>query len=120
MFHGTGGWVLKPEAYRSSHTAQSQMSALTRGRLDLSVEVFAGQDIGPPDSKLKLYVRCELHFEDVEELTTAKLPEGGKAKEGQVKAHTEVGQGGRNPDFNRQILRFQDVSGVSEELTFVR
>ncbi|KAG9546306.1 PLC-like phosphodiesterase, partial [Aureobasidium melanogenum] len=52
MFHGTGGWVLKPEGYRSFHRAQSQITALDRGKLDLTIELLAGQDIGPAEKKL--------------------------------------------------------------------
>ena len=120
MFHGTGGWVLKPPGYRSFHRAQSQISALDRGRLDLSIEALAGQNIGPIGEKLHLYIRCELHIEDMEELTGDELPEGGKAKEGQIKTATRVGTSGRSPDFGRQVLHFNGVPEVSEELTFVR
>lgn len=120
MFHGTGGWALKPEGYRSFHKAQSQITALDRGQLDLSIELLAGQDIGPIGSKLRLYVRCELHIEDMEEITGGQLPEEGTTKEGQIKAATTVASGGRSPDFARQILQFNGVPGVSEELTFVR
>ncbi|THX62624.1 phosphoinositide phospholipase C [Aureobasidium pullulans] len=120
MFHATGGWVLKPEGYRSFHKAQSQITALDRGTLDLSIELLAGQDIGPADKKLNLYVRSELHIEDMEEITGGSLPEGGSTKEGQIKAASEVGSAGRSPSFGRQVLQFRAVPGVSEELTFVR
>ncbi|KAK6000084.1 hypothetical protein QM012_004072 [Aureobasidium pullulans] len=119
MFHATGGWVLKPEGYRGFHRAQSQISALDRGKLDLTIELLAGQDIGPVDKKLHLYVRSELHIEDMEEINGGSLPEGGSTKEGQIKAVTELGTAGRSPDFRRQLLQFR-VAGVAEELTFVR
>ncbi|KAI4723221.1 phosphoinositide phospholipase C [Aureobasidium sp. EXF-10727] len=119
MFHATGGWVLKPEGYRSFHRAQSQITALDRGKLDLTIELLAGQDIGPADKKLRLYVRSELHVEDMEEINGGSLPEGGSTKEGQIKAATELGTAGRSPDFGRQLLQFK-VDGVAEELTFVR
>lgn len=119
MFHATGGWVLKPEGYRSFHRAQSQITALDRGRLDLTIELLAGQDIGPADKKLHLYVRSELHIEDMEEINGGSLPEGGSTKEGQIKAVAELGTAGRSPDFGRQMLQFK-VDGVAEELTFVR
>jgi hypothetical protein len=120
MFHATGGWVLKPEGYRSFHKAQSQISALDRGRLDLSIEVLAGQDIGPVNKRFHLYVRSELHIEDMEEIMGGEPAEGGQTKEGQVKAAIELGTPGRSPDFGRQVLQFRGVPGVSEELTFVR
>ncbi|KAG9943349.1 PLC-like phosphodiesterase, partial [Aureobasidium melanogenum] len=119
MFHGTGGWVLKPDGYRSFHRAQSQITALDRGKLDLTIELLAGQDIGEAEKKLHLYVRSELHIEDMEEINGGSLPEGGSTKEGQIKAVTELGTAGRSPDFRRQLLQFK-VDGVAEELTFVR
>ncbi|KAH0365498.1 PLC-like phosphodiesterase, partial [Aureobasidium melanogenum] len=119
MFHGTGGWVLKPDGYRSFHRAQSQITALDRGKLDLTIELLAGQDVGPSEEKLRLYVRSELHVEDMEEINGGSLPEGGSTKEGQIKAVSEVGTAGRSPDFTRQLLQFK-VDGVAEELTFVR
>jgi hypothetical protein len=119
MFHATGGWVLKPEGYRSFHRAQSQITALDRGKLDLTIELLAGQDIGPADKKFHLYVRSELHIEDMEEINGGSLPEGGSTKEGQIKAASELGTAGRSPDFGRQLLQFK-VDGVAEELTFVR
>ncbi|KAG9520512.1 PLC-like phosphodiesterase, partial [Aureobasidium melanogenum] len=119
MFHGTGGWVLKPDGYRSFHRAQSQITALDRGKLDLTIELLAGQDIGPAEKKLHLYVRSELHIEDMEEINGGSLPDGGSTKEGQIKAVTELGTTGRSPDFRRQLLQFK-VDAVAEELTFVR
>ncbi|KAI5249966.1 phosphoinositide phospholipase C [Aureobasidium subglaciale] len=119
MFHATGGWVLKPEGYRNFHKAQSQIAALDRGKLDLSIELLAGQEIGPADKKFHLYVRSELHIEDMEELTNGSLPEGGTTKEGQIKVASELGTPGRSPDFKRQMLQFR-VDGVAEELTFLR
>lgn len=120
MFEGTGGWVLKPEGYRSHHTAASPAAALDRGTLDLSIEIFAGQNVGPAGKKLKVYIRCELHMEDSEEEQNGDLPESGQSKEGQMKARTEVVRGGNSPDFSRQVLSFNTVPDVAEELSFVR
>ncbi|KAL1297690.1 hypothetical protein AAFC00_006239 [Neodothiora populina] len=120
MFHGTGGWVLKPEGYRSEHHATSQRSAIKRGILDLSIEFLAGQKIGPANKFLKLYVSCELHTEEPDESQGSELPEGVQSKEGQIKARTEAARGYNNPDFWRQTLRFKGVPDIDEELTFVR
>ncbi|GAB7347998.1 hypothetical protein MBLNU459_g5495t2 [Dothideomycetes sp. NU459] len=119
MFESTGGWVLKPEGYRST-APTLQASALDRGTLNLSIEVFAGRNIGPPAKHLRLYARAELHIEDVEEEEGDDLPEGGKSKDGQIKVNTQVARGGCDPDFARQVLRFENVPGVAEELTFLR
>lgn len=118
MFHGTGGWALKPEGYCSRHHATSQDAAIDRGELDLSIELLAGHNIGPNGKHLKLYVRCELHIEDSQDET--KMDDESRDKEGQIKTHSEVARGGNNPDFQRQFLRFQGVPDVAEELTFVR
>jgi len=120
MFGSTGGWVLKPEGYRSHHHASSQDTALDRGTLDLSVELLAGQQVGPPGKRLRMYVRCELHIEDVEELLNENLPEEGQVKEGQIKCRTETIRSETNPDFKRQVLHFNAVPDVAEELTFIR
>lgn len=117
MFEGTGGWALKPEGYRSQHHATSLETALTRGTLDLSIEFLAGQSVGPVGKHLKLYVKCELHIEDSED---ADLSEAAQSREGQIKTRTEAIRGGNNPDFLRQVLRFQSIPDVAEELTFIR
>lgn len=120
MFEKTGGWVLKPEGYRSHHPANSQATGLRRGMLNLSIEIFAGQNIGPADKRLKLYIRCELHIEDEEENLNEDLLKAGQSREGQIKVRTEVVRSGNNPDFARQTLSFKDVPDVAEEMTFVR
>lgn len=119
MFDSTGGWVLKPEGYRSSYAPTSQASALDRGTLDLSIEFLAGQNFGSPGKHLRLYAKCELHIETVEE-NDEGLVEGARSKDGQIKARTQVAQGGHDPDFGRQVVRFENVLGVAEELTFLR
>lgn len=119
MFDSTGGWVLKPEGYRSSQDPTSQASALDRGKLDLSIEFLAGQNIGSSDRHLRLYARCELHIEDVGEHKDDDLPDDGRSKDGQVKASTQVTQGGRNPNFRRQVVRFERL-GMCEDLSFLR
>lgn len=120
MFESTGGWVLKPEGYRSQHPSYHQDEAMNRGTLDLAIEIFAGQNIGPPGKRLRLYVRCELHIENSEEDENGGLLEAGQSKEGQIKARTENASGDNNPDFKRQVLRFRKVPDVAEELTFIR
>lgn len=120
MFKSTGGWVLKPEGYRSQHRATSQVTALERGTLDLSIEVLAGQNIGPSGKRPHFYVKCELHIEEAEENENEDLPEAGLSKEGQLKTRTAIVRGGNNPDFQGQVLSFKGVPEVAEELTFVR
>lgn len=122
MFEGTGGWVLKPAGYRSSHSSQSQLEAARRCTLDLQIEVFAGQNIGKLKKRegLRPYVKCDLHVEQPEEREAGTIPEGGNAKEGELKTSTKKARGGQSPDFAGQVLRFSGVAGVVPELTFVR
>lgn len=123
MFEGTDGYVLKPEGYQgslSTNLATTQPSSIRRGTLNLAIEVFGGQNIGPSGKRITPYIRCELHVEGVEERRAGIFAQGGQSKEGELKARTEIGQGGRNPDFKRQVLEFKDVQSVTEDLSFVR
>lgn len=81
MFAGTGGWVLKPEAYRSSTLFRQRSSSLlppTRtdhatptGKppklLDLSIHFLAAQNIPLPadgtQKSFRPYIKCTLHTE---------------------------------------------------------
>ncbi|KAF2498431.1 PLC-like phosphodiesterase [Lophium mytilinum] len=124
MFSGYGGWVLKPEGYRSASTADHQASATTHHNLDLTIEFFGGQDIPlPPEEhnpkSFKPYVKCELHVEKYEERSDDPIPGGGKSKGGDYKRRTKTAKT-PDPDFQREIVRFSNVRGVTEELTFVR
>jgi hypothetical protein len=123
MFAGTNGWVLKPEGYRSTSTEATQKTAVPHHNLDLSIEFLAGQDIpmppGEDDPKdFKPYVKVELHVEKEEERDGQPIPGGGRSKS-DYKKKTKS-QRTPNPDFGREIIKFADVSGVTEELTFVR
>lgn len=117
MFSGTAGWVNKPEGYRSS-VSESNIVA-KRVNLGLSIEVLAGQNIGPAGKKPKLYVRCELHVESTEEKVTGMIPDA-REKEGELKRHTTPARAGRDPDFERQVLVFKDVHGIVPSLSFLR
>ncbi|KAF2009793.1 PLC-like phosphodiesterase [Aaosphaeria arxii CBS 175.79] len=124
MFAGTNGWVLKPEGYRGASNETSQNTAIPRHNLDLSIEFYAGQDIPlPPEeddpNDFKPYVKVELHVEKREEREGEPLPGGGKTRGGEYKAKTKTHRS-TNPDFGREVVKFDGVQGVTEELTFVR
>ncbi|KAF2808556.1 PLC-like phosphodiesterase [Mytilinidion resinicola] len=125
MFSGYNGWVLKPEGYRSASTAENQALATTHHNLDLTIEFFGGQDIPlPPEEhnpkSFKPYVKCELHVEKHEERSDEPIPGGGKSKGGgDYKRRTKTTKT-PDPDFQRETIRFSNVRGVTEELTFVR
>ncbi|KAF2831767.1 PLC-like phosphodiesterase [Ophiobolus disseminans] len=124
MFAGTPGWVLKPEGYRSTSTEATQKTAVVHHNLDLSIEFLAGQDIPLPPSEddpkdFKPYVKVELHVERHEERNNERIPGDGRTQKGEYKKKTKT-QRTTNPDFGREIIKFEGVHGVTEELTFVR
>lgn len=134
MFAGSSGWVLKPKEYRGQQHGQnaivsneSQGDAIAHKTLFLSIEILAAQNLPLPigDDKpdgFRPYVKCELHVEKPEERTTAPIEGGGKSKDGEYKTKTKSSRG-IHPDFGGQRVErveFLNVSGVVEELSFVR
>lgn len=141
MFAGTGGYVLKPEGYRTdkksaalpppaaSETAP-QATAVKHYTMDLTVEVLAAQSLPLPPGDRKAhsfhpYVKVEVHVEEPGERagqpTKSSVPADGKEKEGEYKARTKAPQRGVDPDFASQPpLRFDHVPGVVPALSFVR
>lgn len=119
MFQGTQGWVLKPRGYLDAKNDPT-VDHIWRGTLNLSVEVFAGQNLAPSMKHVRPYIRCELHVEEPKERTGEALPEGGQTKDGEFKARTEVGRGHGDNDFQRQKLEFKGIESATEDLTFVR
>ncbi|CAO2656548.1 Nn.00g053510.m01.CDS01 [Neocucurbitaria sp. VM-36] len=124
MFAGTAGWVLKPEGYRSTSQEVTQRTAIPHHTLDLSIEFLAGQDIPlPPEEDdpkdFKPFIKVELHVEKHEERNAEPIPGAGKSQKGEYKKKTKTYRT-TNPDFGREIVKFEGVHGVTEELTFVR
>ncbi|KAL7622440.1 hypothetical protein AAE478_007945 [Parahypoxylon ruwenzoriense] len=161
MFAGTGGYVLKPEGYRgrkpiivaaaaekeADRTAEKEElivappsapeEAIRHQILDLSITVFAAQNLPLPDeddkeSGFKPYVKIELHTEPPHDehpthptTTTASAPTTGsksdtRAKEGEYKARTKT-QRGIHPDFGGETLAIaKGAPGVVPELAFAR
>ncbi|KZM25605.1 phosphatidylinositol phospholipase C [Ascochyta rabiei] len=124
MFAGTGGWVLKPEGYRSISEAATQKHAIAHHSLDLSIEFLAGQNIPlPPEedkpSDFKPYIKVELHVEKFEEREAQPIPGDGRGSKAEYKKKTRTYRT-TDPDFGREVVSFNGVYGVTEELTFVR
>jgi hypothetical protein len=124
MFAGTGGWVLKPEGYRSISNAATQKHAIEHHNLDLSIEFFAGQNIPlPPEEEdpkdFKPYIKVELHVEKHEEREGEPIPGNGRGNKAEYKKKTKTYRT-TDPDFGREVVSFNGVYGVTEELTFVR
>lgn len=122
MFAGTPGWVLKPEGYRTTSQEPTQKTAIAHHNLDLSIEFIAGQNIPLPeeDTKdFKPFIKVELHVEKHEERNAEPIPGNGRSQKGEYKKKTKTYRT-TNPDFGREIVKFEGVHGVTEELTFVR
>lgn len=123
MFADQRGWVLKPPGYRSSDGAGS---AIVRKQLDLSIEVLAGQNIPlpPGDTNEKgfhPYVACHLHVE-ADGDNAAGVPQGDDSTDSEKSSYkrTIKSATGCNPDFGSQLMQFPTVSGIVDELTFIR
>ena len=124
MFAGTGGWVLKPEGYRSISNAATQKHAIAHHNLDLTIEFLAGQNIPlPPEEDdpkdFKPYIKVELHVEKHEEREGQPIPGNGRGSKPEFKKKTRTYRT-TDPDFGREVVSFNGVYGVTEELTFVR
>lgn len=121
MFDGTKGWQLKPPGYRSSDAIPEPVS---HHRLDLTIEVFAAQDLALPpgdhkEKNFKPYVNCQLHVEEPEGPVPTGRDDASSDSENSYRVRTKSASG-RNPDFKGQKLIFPTVTGVVEELSFLR
>ncbi|TLD26180.1 Sorting nexin-4 [Venturia nashicola] len=118
MFAQSGGWALKPPMYRSSSTTYPREG--TDHTSSFKVEVLAGQYLEPPEdvdpADFKPYLKCEIHLEipgSWEDLVP------GKETDGEFKAKIKASKSA-NPDFKRQIIKFDKLPSIIPELGFVR
>lgn len=124
MFRGEPGWVLKPQGYRS--TEDPSKVPITRCKLELSIEFFAGQHLSLPprdtkENKFHPYVSCSLHVEQPgEEIQAVSSNDDSTDGEPTSYKRTIKSSAGVNPDFKRQTMQFPPVTGIVEELSFVR
>ncbi|KAL4810190.1 PLC-like phosphodiesterase [Aspergillus unguis] len=122
MFAGEQGWIHKPVGYRST---EPQAAPIPKQTVDLSIEVFAAQDLAlPPGDKNEKgfhpYISCYLHVETPDDVAAPQGDEHSTDSE-KTSYKREVKSGeGCNPDFGGQKLEFPTLSGIVEELTFVR
>ena len=111
--------------------AESQAAAIAHKTLTLLITIFAVQDLPLPlgeetknstrTTTLHPYVKVELHVEKPAERSGAPIDGGGKSKdEAQYKHQTRTAKGTAEVDFGGEVVRFRDVPGVVEELSFVR
>ncbi|GMF95786.1 unnamed protein product [Aspergillus oryzae] len=120
MFADEQGWVLKPQGYLGSDAP----STIVRRQLDLSIEFLAGQNIPLPpghtnEKHFHPYVVCDLHVETPEDTTSPHTEDEG---ESETENHKQMikSASGASPDFEGQMVQFPTLSGLVEELSFVR
>ncbi|CEJ81952.1 hypothetical protein VHEMI02049 [[Torrubiella] hemipterigena] len=126
MFGDTDGYVLKPSSYRplKAGVTATPIQAKT---LSLCITMIAAQGIPLPkgdksDKGFNPYIKVEVHVDGNPGHMASK---GGKMAvdfhdrevEHKLRTHTHKG---RNIDLKEQKLTFPAISGVVEELTFVR
>jgi len=122
MFTGTQGWVIKPTGYRSS---EPRTDIVTCKTLNLTIEVFAAQDLSLPPSDhnekwFRPYVNCQLHVEEPESPVAAGQDDVSSDSEKSSYRRCTKSRSGINPDFEGQKLEFPTVSNVVEKLSFLR
>ncbi|KAJ5530954.1 hypothetical protein N7527_004347 [Penicillium freii] len=123
MFVGTHGWRLKPSGYRSGRGSSTDV--IERRNLTLSIEIYAAQDLSLPSGDhsergFKPYVNCQLHVEEPEGDVTADQDDASSDTEKSSYRRCTKSSSGRNPDFKGQKLEFPTVTGIIEELSFLR
>jgi phosphatidylinositol phospholipase C delta len=126
MFSGTDGYVLKPEGYRSTDKSTSfqgepDIPHLTLNRL--SIQVLAAQDIPLPNASddpnsFRPYVKVELHTDAYVNKPIERDNDSGHAKGTKFRAQT-TNRRGTSPDFDGDVLDFQNVQCVILKLAFV-
>jgi hypothetical protein len=126
MFSGTDGYVLKPEGYRStgmlsSSEGESAIPQLTIQRL--SFQMLAAQDIplanvSDDPNSFRPYVKVELHTDAYISAPIERDAESGHAKGTKFRAQT-TNKRGTSPDFDGEVLDFQNVECVIPKLAFV-
>ncbi|KAE8373517.1 PLC-like phosphodiesterase [Aspergillus bertholletiae] len=120
MFADEQGWVLKPQGYLSSDTP----SSMVRRQVDLSIEFLAGQNIPLPpghtnEKHFHPYVVCDLHAETPDNAASPHVEDEGESETESYK-QTLKSASGASPDFEGQVAQFPTLSGLIEELSFVR
>lgn len=134
MFAGEEGWVLKPEGYRGTISsvkgdAQAENKDIRRKNLDLTIELLAGQDLPLPTEKVNTsrfhpYVKMQLHGDN-----RTPESEGTKMTSKEDRSDTDDSDFFKrrsktsktaDPDFGGEKLHWSKLSGVIEELSFLR
>ncbi|KIW20441.1 hypothetical protein PV08_01016 [Exophiala spinifera] len=140
MFAATGGWVLKPDGYRSTNPkSKDKPVPPQKRRLDLEIAFLAAQRIPLPAdkdpafaTKVKPYVKVQLHVDTHGPPGEAKTikPNSGIPHDSGSYASDESDQTTYKwrsltcrtdcPDFGGERLKWQNVPDVVDELSFLR
>jgi phosphatidylinositol phospholipase C delta len=126
MFDGENGWVLKPEAYRSSDKAMVTLDLAAKHTLHLTITVYAGRSIPTDDndkdddsqskSDLRSRVKAELHIGEDE-----KDGHGVSYKQNTKPANsTDPVWNAHDKKTSGEKLQFLNIPKVVEELSFIR
>lgn len=143
MFAGLGGWALKPERYRCDHSKDDPDSHKVvepqTQLLDLDIRILAAQrlpftvDKDPSHAaKMKPYVKAQLHVGPHGPANHLKSTNssGNLRIEGEAYPSEEADKKfykrrtatyrSENPDFGGEMMSWQNVPDVVEELSFLR
>lgn len=142
MFAGLGGWVLKPEGYRTSHPNEKPEKGSTDPKtsvlrkklsLDLEITLLAAQNLPLPvekdaphaASKLKPYIKLHLHVD-----THGPPGQGHTKPDADAHSSEEIDDKiyerksatcrTANPDFGGEKVTWKRVLDMVEELSFLR
>ncbi|KAL8414272.1 hypothetical protein RB594_005485 [Gaeumannomyces avenae] len=126
MFAGSDGYVLKPDGYRAGKEwapvhEESQLPHKTLERV--AITILAAQNIpllskNDRPANFIPYVKVELHTQP-HVFDGVKQQEGGEARpEVEYRGRTAQMKG-TSPDFEAEVIEFQNVEGVLPELTFL-
>ncbi|KAJ5335180.1 hypothetical protein N7452_007583 [Penicillium brevicompactum] len=122
MFVGSHGWRLKPSGFRRS---DHETNPIERRNLLLSLEIYAAQDLSLPlgdhsEKGFRPYVTCQLHVEEPEGEVAPDRDDASSDTEKTSYKRCTKSSSGRNPDFECQKLEFPLVTGIVEDLSFLR
>ena len=122
MFAGEEGWVLKPDGYLGTLGAKADTQRIKRQNLDLTIQLFAAQNLPLPLEDRHIgsfhpYVKCQLHVDGRSGLDSNT--DNRDKRDEEYKRRSKTGKG-LDPDFAAETMRFSNVSGVIERLSFVR
>jgi phosphatidylinositol phospholipase C delta len=126
MFAGTAGFVLKPDGYRGVHPSLSSPGATTttepmiphRTLRKLHIHAVAAQDLPLPEGD-DAAGSGELFPYLVARLYAPPHPLQLVRRDEPLHAQTQTAPDGVHADFGSEVLKFDNIAGVTPELAFV-